>query len=498
MLNSIESDVSSPLLSNPSLSEDVPSAAEPTSPPHTHATPSRYLNLSLYTSYMMAAWAWRGMEFTVALVLLDILPNSLLLVSIFGLLDNGVRVIFGGMVGRYIDKSPRLQGAVNCYVFQNLCIAAAGLGLSASLAGLLEHQSVSYWIIVSFSLVLAALASVGSSGIQISVERSFPKVLYQDSEADLSTMNATFRALDLLALLLSPIASGALMTLLKPWVAVLSLALYALVAWIPEVLLLRSAVMSSSRLLVPKVIDEPLGAKTSKWLMGESWRCYSHQPVLLACLSLSLIYCTVLSLGFLMTSFLKWSGMSEIEVSMYRGLGALTGLAATVTYATLQKWMGSARVGMLGILYQLILLAVGVCPIVVSYIIGLKARPPLFLVRLLITFVAGSRTGLWLFDLAITQIMQDNVAPQELGTVNGVQVAICASFETISFLAGLAFPDPIEFPLLMLGSLCIVASSCVLYAIYILRHSASRVEERQLELEQGNEEKEGLLNLENI
>lgn len=32
---------------------------------------------------------------------------------------------------------------------------------------------------------------------------------------------------------------------------------------------------------------------------------------------------TVLSLGFLMTSFLKWTGLTEAEVSVYRGIGAL-------------------------------------------------------------------------------------------------------------------------------------------------------------------------------
>ena len=448
-------------------------------------------DLALYSSYMLAAWAWRGMEFTVALILLELLPDSLLLVSIFGLLDNGVRVVFGGMVGRYIDKAPRLQGAIRCYLFQNICIVCAGFGLSAAIGGQIDRDSSMYWIIVSVSLLLAALASVGSSGVQISVERSMPKVIYQDSDADLSTMNARFRALDLLALLLSPIASGSLMTLLKPWAAILSLALYALIAWIPEIELLRFAVNSSPALSAHKEVIEP-AIKSKKWF-GESWKVYMRQSVLLPCLSLALLYCTVLSLGFLMTSFLKWSGMTEVEVAMYRGLGALTGLAATVFYAPFCKWMGgSARVGMLGIYYQLLLLGLGVVPLAIAYF-GVQARPSLVLVRLLITFVAGSRTGLWLFDLAVTRIMQDGIAPHELGTVNGVQVAVSASFETLSFLFSLLFPDPIEFPALMLGSLCVVASSALLFSLWFLGHKASPSERRIWEIEQGNAEAEGLL-----
>jgi hypothetical protein len=33
----------------------------------------------------------------------------------------------------------------------------------------------------------------------------------------------------------------------------------------------------------------------------------------------------VLNLGFLMTSYFKWTGLTEAEVSVYRGIGALVG-----------------------------------------------------------------------------------------------------------------------------------------------------------------------------
>ena len=51
-------------------------------------------------------------------------------------------------------------------------------------------------------------------------------------------------------------------------------------------------------------------------------------------------YDQVLSLGFLMTSYLKWCGLTEAEVSIYRGIGAITGLLATFVYPTLRKQMG--------------------------------------------------------------------------------------------------------------------------------------------------------------
>ena len=48
---------------------------------------------------------------------------------------------------------------------------------------------------------------------------------------------------------------------------------------------------------------------------------------------------TVLSLGFLMSSYLKWSGLTEAEVSVYRGVGAITGLIATFLYPWLRRML---------------------------------------------------------------------------------------------------------------------------------------------------------------
>ncbi len=58
----------------------------------------------LCCSYAMAAWAWRSWEFVVALVLIELYPNSLLMVSAYGLLDNVARVVLGPVVGGFVDR----------------------------------------------------------------------------------------------------------------------------------------------------------------------------------------------------------------------------------------------------------------------------------------------------------------------------------------------------------------------------------------------------------
>jgi Ferroportin1 (FPN1) len=84
--------------------------------------------------------------------------------------------------------------------------------------------------------------------------------------------------------------------------------------------------------------DQPTPSATSA---HSPWSAYMHSPVALAAVALALLYLTVLSFGLLMTAYLKWRGMSEAELSIYRGLGAIAGLSATVAFPSLRRKAGA-------------------------------------------------------------------------------------------------------------------------------------------------------------
>ncbi|GAX73941.1 hypothetical protein CEUSTIGMA_g1391.t1 [Chlamydomonas eustigma] len=499
----------------------------------------RRINLSLMSSYFLAAWAWRGMEFTIALVLIDLYPDSLLLVSIYGVLDNAVRVTLGGVIGSYLDRAERWPGARNCYMLQNGLIFGAGAGMSVVLSGVLgepgtptEDMKWLYWLLVGSSLMLSSASSIGSTGIMIAVEKRMPKLLCGENSQALSQMNASFRAIDLICLLASPILSGCLMTYLSPASAVMVLGVYGLLAWAPELWLLRWACHASSKLSAPSTTNKEAeqqggtatrsnGLRMALISLYSSWVVYCGQDVLLPNIALGLLYMTVLSLGFLMTSYLKWCGLTEAEVSLYRGVGALTGLLATLIFPAMSRKIGNVRTGLLGISYQLLALSIGVVPVLLytmSWSVpslggsldqnstslssedeASSGTPSLGVTRLLISSVVASRTGLWLYDMAVTQLVQDQVLPDELGTVCGVQSSIQAGCETLSFLAGVFLKDPSEFWTLMLGSLCVVSAAWLLYAIYMSRRrlggslSECGVDNTSQSRQQHDEECKGLL-----
>jgi iron-regulated transporter 1 len=89
-------------------------------------------------------------------------------------------------------------------------------------------------------------------------------------------------------------------------------------------------------------------------LLGASgWAAYFHQSTLLPGLALALLYLSVLSLGSLMTSYLAWQGLSEATLSLFRAVGALSGLLATVVFPPLQHCgVGLVGAGALGISWQ--------------------------------------------------------------------------------------------------------------------------------------------------
>ena len=101
-----------------------------------------------------------------------------------------------------------------------------------------------------------------------------------------------------------------------------------------------------------------------------------------------------------------------------------------------------------------------------------KAPSDAALVVLMLS-LAASRTGLWMFDLVVSTMLQNRVPKAELGVVNGVQGSVCASFEMASFVMGLAFPNIREFPGLMGASIVAVGSAASVFAVFAATEAVS-------------------------
>lgn len=63
-----------------------------------------YARFAMYTSHALSTWGQRMWEFAVGLIMLELYPSSLVLVSAFGLADGLAKVFSGSLVGSYIDR----------------------------------------------------------------------------------------------------------------------------------------------------------------------------------------------------------------------------------------------------------------------------------------------------------------------------------------------------------------------------------------------------------
>lgn len=203
-------------------------------------------------------------------------------------------------------------------------------------------------------------------------------------------------------------------------------------------------------------------------------------------------------------------------------LGALSGIAATVAFPPLHRRLGLVALGGLSIWLQLGCLLGGVAPEAAAALgAGVSARARMYA---LVWGLVLSRFGLWSFDLAVNQLIQEAAEHSALATVMGVQgslqslcqvggapggrcrrpparVQVCAAFamkshyttpwpaycprpcpsclQMLAYLGGVLVPATGSFVWLMAGSCGAVGTAAALYTAFALRSGCGRGMERQ-------------------
>ena len=85
---------------------------------------------------------------------------------------------------------------------------------------------------------------------------------------------------------------------------------------------------------------------------------------------------------------------------------------------------------------------------------------------MLLLGMALSRFGLWLFDLSINQIIQENVAEEERGLVGGVQSSLNQIFQLAKFGLVIFLPRMPSYGFLAIISYVAVFIGFILFTIY--------------------------------
>ena len=166
---------------------------------------SKFPKETIYFTYFLSVWAWRGWEFLVIMVLVQLSPGSLLTTAAFSLFE-ATAVTFGvPFLGPYIDATEGQRAFLKLQGVQQWGAAGACIAVLAVL-GVAEYGPVS-GLGVAAIFVAGALTSAAHIGSKIILEKRWIVKLSGDTDA-LAQANSVIKVIDLGALILSPLVFG--------------------------------------------------------------------------------------------------------------------------------------------------------------------------------------------------------------------------------------------------------------------------------------------------
>ncbi|KAH9496913.1 hypothetical protein Btru_010169 [Bulinus truncatus] len=263
----------------------------------------------------------------------------------------------------------------------------------------------------------------------------------------------------------------------------------------------------------PKTCSKSCRLLTGITIIIEGWKTYASYQVMLTGISLALLYMTVLGFDNITVGYAKIQGMSESIVGVCMGAAGLLGIFGSFMYPVVRRWIGLPRTGMLALTLQWTCLSACVVSVwlpgssfdlenpdlpdttnctnitsVVPLDNGSTTLPiypittpvltnftcpdedvSIISVSVLMAGIVASRFGLWMADLAITQMFMETVVENERGIVNGVQNSINQLLDMVKFGVVIGLPFAPQFGLLIFLSFGFVFSSWLLYSIFLCR-----------------------------
>lgn len=203
----------------------------------------------------------------------------------------------------------------------------------------------------------------------------------------------------------------------------------------------------------------------SNRIVPEGIQIYSHQSSFYGGMALAVLYTNSLTMGNgIMTTYLLYRGLNLRMVGTLRGIASVIGLLGTCVYHVSAARYSTEWTGLWSITYQFLCL---VLALLASSLISNTMTS----LSLLIGCVCLSRIGLWVFDIAITQLQQQEVPDHIRGRIGGVQTSLNNGFYMLSFGLGLVIPDPKQFPIYVAAGVVAVGTALImfLFGLYLPR-----------------------------
>ncbi|SCV56295.1 related to ferroportin 1 [Fusarium fujikuroi] len=363
----------------------------------------------LYISHTLSTWNSRVFEFGSVLYLASIFPGTLMPLAIYSIVRGASAITLSSWVGSYIDREDRLKTVRLSIVSQRLVVAASCaiffiLSRAESPSDELRVGLLAALIFMACIEKLAAIMNL------VSVERDWVIVVARSDTTALRTMNSQMRRIDLVYYQVPELQQS---------------------KTTPPIVPQNEEQQTHQNVYVSfkKAVQ-----KTSSDL-----RLYFTHPAFAPSFSIALLYCTVLSFGGVMVTYLLASGYTSAQIAAMRTVSVTLEVLATWIGPWLMKRIGPVRAGLWFLSWELGCLAIGVSIFwryadnVLTSTLGLVCGSML------------SRIGLWGVDLSAQVIIQEEVEAENRGAFSAVEASWQNVFEMCSYTSTIIFSSPSEF-----------------------------------------------------
>ncbi|XP_047132549.1 solute carrier family 40 member 1-like isoform X1 [Hydra vulgaris] len=470
----------------------------------------------LCSSFFFSSWGDNMWNFAVGLYLVKLTPGSLQLTAIYGAVVTSSVILFAPIIGNWIDRKNRLVVIRTLLLLQNGLIICSAVFISLILFRVTANNNI-LTLFKVLVIIFGAAANLASQGEQISITRDWVVVICHNDNDILAKLNAHMRRIDLSVAILAPIAVGSLMSLISDLSGIALICGWNILSMFSEYIQLHHIYKTAPELTEKHINEyEPIGEidndhKINLTWLGIfdriklsfiGWKVYKSQSIYLAGIALAVLYLTVLGFSSITVGYAYSQSMKEVYVSIFFGTGALFGILGTIVFPFLRNKVGLVKTGIIGLGYQCSMLIICVASIwapgspsslkylkrnitdinstfinnnVMSYHKSVTTHSPIIIyhsyvsILLLMLGVVLSRSGLWISDLTITQLQQENVEEEFRGAVGGVQSSLNSILDLMQYILTIVFFKPADFGILILISFSAVFTSFLLYITFSIK-----------------------------
>ncbi|KAG2382002.1 hypothetical protein C9374_005794 [Naegleria lovaniensis] len=477
-----------------------------------------------YISHFLASWGDRMWAFALPVIFGDMFTGTLLPMALFGFIHRLTCVIFGPNMGYIVDTKPRFKVMTSALIIQNSCVAITTVMIFLlAVYGLTDEQkketpnqnddenkalfvwpfktTLSIILFISCTLI-GAVSELAAMVTSVARTKDWCVVIARSETLSLEKINSMMRRLDMVSLIVSPVFFGLIVTFAGYKVGAIIVCAWNVISLLPEYFCIYKVYNETTDLHISKYEQEQkFKAERERELesaqnteemeqidleqkkeepptvnlkhqnifkvLYKGWKLYIQQKVLLSSLAFVLLFITVLTHGGLLLSYLKSHNIHSAVLGVFQALSAISGLSSTFLGPFLIRRYKVFKGGLISIYLQFWCLVVGVAFFIGFHFFTEKLS---FAVYLFLICVVFSRLGLYSFDLAEIQIMQQLVDQADSGIINATEGSLTKVADLVVFIAALLFSTPSNFVILVIGSLCCVGSACLLYSLWYLRH----------------------------